>query len=408
MADKSQQIKTDLIFKADDAINNIKELSDLLSKINGFTFSRTASGMDKFTKAIKDATNSSQKATKEQTDNEQKIQNLLKQRIELIKKLEDAYSKNPKTANTPDWDKQTRALVVLNEKIADMYVNMGKARDAVKFLQESLTELNGKGDLGSALRFDSNLNLLGKLKADLAAVDRMVKEKTNEFDVGKQIAESEKAQQKAYNQRIKDLQTFAKTAQAEYDSIMKSLNSHTGTKGLLYTDEQEAADIRRMEKLRNTMRSMMGEEAWKNAGASAYNKLEDAFINLLSSQSLTSGKHVEGLKKIQEDSLKSAVEVGNLGKELTKLKTLLESVKAVGNEGLYKELLDLYTKYAKIRKQVQDDIRAGVNPPKTKPSTDPQQKAAQEAARAAEKAQKDAEKAARQHLETLDKLNRKR
>lgn len=33
MADKSQQIKTDLIFKADDAINNIKELSDLLSKI---------------------------------------------------------------------------------------------------------------------------------------------------------------------------------------------------------------------------------------------------------------------------------------------------------------------------------------------------------------------------------------
>lgn len=203
MADKSQQIKTDLIFKADDAINNIKELSDLLSKINGFTFSRTASGMDKFTKAIKDATNSSQKATKEQTDNEQKIQNLLKQRIELIKKLEDAYSKNPKTANTPDWDKQTRALVVLNEKIADMYVNMGKARDAVKFLQESLTELNGKGDLGSALRFDSNLNLLGKLKADLAAVDRMVKEKTNEFDVGKQIAESEKAQQKAYNQRIK-------------------------------------------------------------------------------------------------------------------------------------------------------------------------------------------------------------
>lgn len=407
MADKSQQIKTDLIFKADDAINNIKELSDLLSKINGFTFSRTASGMDKFTKAIKDATNSSQKATKEQTDNEQKIQNLLKQRIELIKKLEDAYSKNPKTANTPDWDKQTRALVVLNEKIADMYVNMGKARDAVKFLQESLTELNGKGDLGSALRFDSNLNLLGKLKADLAAVDRMVKEKTNEFDVGKQIAESEKAQQKAYNQRIKDLQTFAKTAQAEYDSIMKSLNSHTGTKGLLYTDEQEAADIRRMEKLRNTMRSMMGEEAWKNAGASAYNKLEDAFINLLSSQSLTSGKHVEGLKKIQEDSLKSAVEVGNLGKELTKLKTLLESVKAVGNEGLYKELLDLYTKYAKIRKQVQDDIRAGVNPPKTKPSTDPQQKAAQEAARAAEKAQKDAEKAARQHLETLDKLNRK-
>ena len=402
MADKSQQIKTDLIFKADDAINNIKELSDLLSKINGFTFSRTASGMDKFTKAIKDATNSSQKATKEQTDNEQKIQSLLKQRIELINKLEDAYSKNPKAINMPDWDKQTEGLVKLNEKIADMYVSMGKARDAVKFLQEALT-----GSLYNGKAFDRNLQQLGKLKADIASIDRKVKEAAHDFDFGKQAEEGLKAQQKAYNQRIKDLQTFAKNAQAEYDSIMKSINSHTGTKGLLYTDEQETADIRRIEKLRNTMRSMMGEEAWKNAGASAYNKLEDAFLNLLSNQSLTSGKHVEGLKKIQEDSLKSAVEVGNLGKELTKLKTLLESVKAVGNEGLYKELLDLYTKYAKIRKQVQDDIKAGVNPPKTKPNTDAQQKAAQDAAKAAEKAQRDAEKAAQQHLKTLDKLNRK-
>ena len=402
MADESQQIKTDLIFKADDAINNIKELSDLLSKINGFTFSRTASGMDKFTKAIKDATNSSQKATKEQTDNEQKIQSLLKQRIELINKLEDAYSKNPKAINMPDWDKQTEGLVKLNEKIADMYVSMGKARDAVKFLQEALT-----GSLYNGKAFDKNLQQLGKLKADIASIDRKVKEAAHDFDFGKQAEEGLKAQQKAYNQRIKDLQTFAKTAQAEYDSIMKSLNSHTGTKGLLYTDEQETADIRRIEKLRNTMRSMMGEEAWKNAGAREYNKLEDAFLNLLSSQSLTSGKHVEGLKKIQEDALKGAVEVGNLGKELTKLKTLLESVKAVGNEGLYKELLDLYTKYAKIRKQVQNDIKAGVNPPKTKSSTDAQQKAAQDAAKAAEKAQRDAEKAAQQHLKTLDKLNRK-
>lgn len=402
MADKSQQIKTDLIFKADDAINNIKELSDLLSKINGFTFSRTASGMDKFTKAIKDATNSSQKATKEQTDNEQKIQSLLKQRIELINKLEDAYSKNPKAINMPDWDKQTEGLVKLNEKIADMYVSMGKARDAVKFLQEALT-----GSLYNGKAFDRNLQQLGKLKADIASIDRKVKEAAHDFDFGKQAEEGLKAQQKAYNQRIKDLQTFAKNAQAEYDSIMKSLNSHTGTKGLLYTDEQETADIRRIEKLRNTMRSMMGKEAWKNAGAREYNKLEDAFLNLLSSQSLTSGKHVEGLKKIQEDALKSAVEVGNLGKELTKLKTLLESVKAVGNDGLYKELLDLYTKYAKIRKQVQDDIKAGVNPPKTKSSTDAQQKAAQDAAKAAEKAQRDAEKAAQQHLKTLDKLNRK-
>lgn len=402
MADKSQQIKTDLIFKADDAINNIKELSDLLSKINGFTFSRTASGMDKFTKAIKDATNSSQKATKEQTDNEQKIQSLLKQRIELINKLEDAYSKNPKAINMPDWDKQTEGLVKLNEKIADMYVSMGKARDAVKFLQEALT-----GSLYNGKAFDKNIQQLGKLKADIASIDRKVKEAAHDFDFGKQAEEGLKAQQKAYNQRIKDLQTFAKNAQAEYDSIMKSLNSHTGTKGLLYTDEQEAADARRIEKLRNTMRSMMGEEAWKNAGAREYNKLEDAFLNLLSSQSLTSGKHVEGLKKIQEDALKGAVEVGNLGKELTKLKTLLESVKAVGNDGLYKELLDLYTKYAKIRKQVQDDIKAGVNPPKTKSSTDAQQKAAQDAAKAAEKAQRDAEKAAQQHLKTLDKLNRK-
>lgn len=402
MADKSQQIKTDLIFKADDAINNIKELSDLLSKINGFTFSRTASGMDKFTKAIKDATNSSQKATKEQTDNEQKIQSLLKQRIELINKLEDAYSKNPKAINMPDWDKQTEGLVKLNEKIADMYVSMGKARDAVKFLQEALT-----GSLYNGKAFDRNLQQLGKLKADIASIDRKVTEAAHDFDFEKQAEEGLKAQQKAYNQRIKDLQTFAKNAQAEYDSIMKSLNSHTGTKGLLYTDEQETADIRRIEKLRNTMRSMMGEEAWKNAGAREYNKLEDAFLNLLSSQSLTSGKHVEGLKKIQEDALKSAVEVGNLGKELTKLKTLLESVKAVGNEGLYKELLDLYTKYAKIRKQVQDDIKAGVNPPKTKSSTDAQQKAAQDAAKSAEKAQRDAEKAAQQHLKTLDKLNRK-
>lgn len=402
MADKSQQIKTDLIFKADDAINNIKELSDLLSKINGFTFSRTASGMDKFTKAVKDAVDSSQKATQTQTDGEQKIQNLLKQRIELIKKLEDAYSKNPKTANTPDWDKQTRALVVLNEKIADMYVNMGKARDAVKFLQESLTELNGKGDLGSALRFDSNLNLLGKLKADLAAVDRMVKEKTNEFDVGKQIAESEKAQQKAYNQRIKDLQTFAKTAQAEYDSLFKSINSHNGVKGLLYTDEQQDADIRRLQKLRNSMQSIMGEEAWKNAGATAYSKLEEAYVKTLSNSKLTSGTAIQSIKDIQEQSLKSAIEVGNLGKELSKLKTLLESLKAVGNDGLYKELLGLYTQYAKVRKQVQDDIKSSVNPPKTKPNQE-----AVQAAKAEAKAQNEAEKAARQHLQTLDKLNRK-
>ena len=341
MADKSQQIKTGLIFKADDAINNIKELSDLLSKINGFTFSCTASGMDKFTKAIKDATNSSQKATKEQTDNEQKIQSLLKQRIELINKLEDAYSKNPKTINMPDWNRQTEGLVKFNEKIADMYVNMGKARDAVKFLQEALT-----GSLYNGKAFDRNLQQLGELKANLASIDRKVKETAHNFDFEKQAEEGLKAQQKVYNQRIKDLQTFAKSAQAEYDSIMKSLNSHTGTKGLLYTDEQETADIRRIEKLRNTMRSMMGEEAWKNAGASAYNKLEDAFLNLLSNQNLTSDKHAQGLKKIQEDALKGAVEVGNLGKELTKLKTLLESVKAVGNEGLYKELLDLYTKYA--------------------------------------------------------------
>lgn len=402
MADKSQQIKTDLIFKADDAINNIKELSDLLSKINGFTFSRTASGMDKFTKAVKDAVDSSQKATQAQTDGEQKIQNLLKQRIELIKKLEDAYSKNPKTASTPDWDKQTRALVDLNEKIADMYVNMGKARDAVKFLQESLNELNGKGDLSSAFRFDSNLNLLGKLKADLAAVDRMVKEKTNEFDVGKQIAESEKAQQKAYNQRIKDLQTFAKTAQAEYDSLFKSINSHNGVKGLLYTDEQQDADIRRLQKLRNSMQSIMGEEAWKNAGLHTYEKLEKAYMNTLSNNKLTSGTAIQGIKDIQEQSLKSAVEVGNLGKELSKLKTLLESLKAVGNDGLYKELLGLYTQYAKVRKQVQDDIKSSVNPPKTKPNQE-----AVQAAKAEAKAQNESEKAARQHLQTLDKLNRK-
>nr|DAT78054.1 MAG TPA: minor tail protein [Caudoviricetes sp.] len=402
MADKSQQIKTDLIFKADDAINNIKELSDLLSKINGFTFSRTASGMDKFTKAVKDAVDSSQKATQTQTDGEQKVQNLLKQRIELIKKLEDAYSKNPKTANTPDWDKQTRALVNLNEKIADMYVNMGKARDAVKFLQESLNELNGKGDLGSVLRFDSNLNLLGKLKADLAAVDRMVKEKTNEFDVGKQIAESEKAQQKAYNQRIKDLQKFAKTAQAEYDSLFKSINSHAGVKGLLYTDEQQTADLKRLQGLRNSMRSIMGEEAWKNAGATAYSKLEEAYVKTLSNSKLTSGTAIQSIKDIQEQSLKSAIEVGSLGKELSNLKTLIESVKAVGNDGLYKELLGLYTQYAKVRKQVQDDIKASVNPPKAKPNQE-----AVQAAKAEAKAQRDAEKAAQQHLKTLDKLNRK-
>lgn len=397
MADKSQQIKTDLIFKADDAINNIKELSDLLSKINGFTFSRTASGMDKFTKAVKDAVDSSQKATQTQTDGEQKIQNLLKQRIELIKKLEDAYSKNPKTANTPDWDKQTRALVDLNEKIADMYVNMGKARDAVKFLQEALT-----GSLYNSKAFDTNLQQLGKLKAELAAVGRKVKDTANSFDFEKQQEEGLKAQQKAYNQRIKDLQTFAKTAQAEYDSLFKSINSHAGVKGLLYTDEQQDADIRRLQKLRNSMRSIMGEEAWKNAGATAYSKLEEAYVKTLSNSKLTSGTAIKGIKDIQEQSLKSAVEVGSLGKELSKLKTLLESLKAVGNDGLYKELLGLYTQYAKVRKQVQDDIKSSVNPPKTKPNQE-----AVQAAKAEAKAQDDAEKAARQHLQTLDKLNRK-
>lgn len=406
MADKSQQIKTDLIFKADDAINNIKELSDLLSKINGFTFSRTASGMDKFTKAVKDAVDSSQKATQTQTDGEQKIQNLLKQRIELIKKMQDAYSKKPEIYNTSDWDKQTSQLVKLNEKIADMYVAIGKSKDAVKFLQEAITGLYYSvpdGMLPGSMKKD--IEHLAQLKASLSDINAAVKKSMDGMMTSANIDKQAKEQQKAYNQRIKDLQTFSKDMQSQISDLQKHLNSVANSKTSVYTTEQAKADMQRYDTVAKLLYNTVG----KSIGNAPVKELEDlrkTFSKIFSSKqdtlTGTDSDTNQVIAKMKEDSLNAAAAVGKLGTELSTLKSLLESVKAVGNDGLYKELLGLYTQYAKIRKQVQDDIKASVNPPKTK-----QNQEAVQAAKAEAKAQDEAEKAARQHLQTLDKLNRK-
>lgn len=382
MADKSQQIKTDLIFNAQNAIDNIKELSGLLDKINGFSFNRTKQGMDSFSKAIKQASEAAvkgaeagAKANKSQSDEEEKIQNLIKQRTELIQKMTDAYSQNSKV----DLSKQITQLENLNNKVANMYVAMGQASNAVKFLKESLENLDTsnfpfkdfqKNNIAQRIADIKKLqqanddyvkSAMGQPTSVEKAAEKQRKEQERQQkELERQQKQQEREQkrieqeeQRSYDQRVKNLATFAKETQSEINAIEKNLSSLEKGKGL-YSDAQLDKDLGNLAKISTALKAVFGKNDAQTLFGPAFDNIHNRMTNLADLSSI--GENSNRIK-LSEGAFEQATATGDIQKVLSDLKKKMQSAKYDGNEELYNGYLEQYKRYSAIVKQVNDDIK---------------------------------------------------
>lgn len=281
--DKNQELRTNLVLEAHNALTAVKELSDGLDKIANLKFDNVKQGFNSLTKAFEAAQKMSSKVSKAQVDDEKSLQNLLKQRSEIIKKLQDDFTKQKTGLKVKvDVSEAQQELQRINRMVADMYVQMGqngKARSVMKEAISLLTSLENAGFKNTGLQqamkefkdiertIQSLSQTYKKLQTQVAnglaekARQDAVKKGENPLnnpvyansELGKQamkVAEEKAKVEKQANTEAERSLQVQKNVLMDIAKLYKEIESHRGKNGQSYSKAGYENALKRIEDLR--------------------------------------------------------------------------------------------------------------------------------------------------------------
>ena len=140
MADKSQKLQTDLIFKAHDAITQANELAAALDKVSKIRFDNITNAMAAMRNAMTKVAAASTDGTKAQKTNAEVVKTLIQQQTKLIREMQKEYAKvGNGVVNTSSWKQNIGVLNDLTQQIAKMKAEMGDLGSVRKEFERALS-----------------------------------------------------------------------------------------------------------------------------------------------------------------------------------------------------------------------------------------------------------------------------
>ena len=212
--DKHQELQTNLVLRADEALSSIRELSGRLNQISHIKFDNVKQGFTTLTKAFEAAQKMSSKVAKVQTEDEKELQNLLQKRAKIMAEMMKEFS-NKKTGLSVkvDMSEAQKELQKTTRMVADMYLAMGqtgKARSAMKDALSMLTSLEKAGFRNTGIK---------SLEREMTALERHIQD----LD-----AKAKKLKEKARAGRIEEIRQQALREKKDPLSIPEYANSPEG------------------------------------------------------------------------------------------------------------------------------------------------------------------------------------
>ena len=279
MADKSQKLQTDLIFKAHDAITQINELAAALDKVSNIKFNNVTTLMGSMRNAITKIAESSNDSTKIQKTNAEVVKTLIQQQTKLIREMQKEYAKVGKgVVDTSSWKQNIGVLNSLTQQIARMKAEMGDLGSVRKEFERALSLSMGNDSLINNLK--QQLNNFEKRYAEVkalmsearvkndnsanqraqAASERAEKERLRNIERARRQQEqadlrAQREQEKAAKKRESDANRLA-SLNSRIEEIQRRINQHKGNGGLVYTQAAFNAEIARINKIKQTLLSM--------------------------------------------------------------------------------------------------------------------------------------------------------
>nr|DAS26138.1 MAG TPA: minor tail protein [Caudoviricetes sp.] len=279
MADKSQKLQTDLIFKAHDAITQINELAAALDKVSNIKFNNVTTLMGSMRNAITKIAESSNDSTKVQKTNAEVVKTLIQQQTKLIREMQKEYAKVGKgVVDTSSWKQNIGVLNSLTQQIARMKAEMGDLGSVRKEFERALSLSMGNDSLINNLK--QQLNNFEKRYAEVkalmsearvkndnsanqraqAASERAEKERLRNIERARRQQEqadlrAQREQEKAAKKRESDANRLA-SLNSRIEEIQRRINQHKGNGGLVYTQAAFNAEIARINKIKQTLLSM--------------------------------------------------------------------------------------------------------------------------------------------------------
>lgn len=279
MADKSQKLQTDLIFKAHDAITQINELAAALDKVSNIKFNNVTTLMGSMRNAITKIAESSNDSTKVQKTNAEVVKTLIQQQTKLIREMQKEYAKVGKgVVDTSSWKQNIGVLNSLTQQIARMKAEMGDLGSVRKEFERALSLSMGNDSLINNLK--QQLNDFEKRYAEVkalmsearvkndnsanqraqAASERAEKERLRNIERARRQQEqadlrAQREQEKAAKKRESDANRLA-SLNSRIEEIQRRINQHKGDGGLVYTQAAFNAEIARINKIKQTLLSM--------------------------------------------------------------------------------------------------------------------------------------------------------
>lgn len=279
MADKSQKLQTDLIFKAHDAITQINELAAALDKVSNIKFNNVTSLMGSMRNAILKIAESSNDSTKAQKNNAEVVKTLIQQQTKLIREMQQEYAKVGKgVVDTSSWKQNIGVLNDLTQQIARMKAEMGDLGSVRKEFERALSLSMGNDSLVNNLK--QQLNSFEKKYAEVKALMTEARVKNDNSANRKAQAASEKAEkerlrnierarrqqeqsdlraQREKERVAKKEEAYANrlaSLKARIEEIQKRITQHKGDGGLVYTQAAFNAEIARINKIKQALLSM--------------------------------------------------------------------------------------------------------------------------------------------------------
>jgi TP901 family phage tail tape measure protein len=279
MADKSQKLQTDLIFKAHDAITQINELAAALDKVSNIKFNNVTSLMGSMRNAILKIAESSNDSTKAQKNNAEVVKTLIQQQTKLIREMQQEYAKVGKgVVDTSSWKQNIGVLNDLTQQIARMKAEMGDLGSVRKEFERALSLSMGNDSLVNNLK--QQLNSFEKKYAEVKALMTEARVKNDNSANRRAQAASEKAEkerlrnierarrqqeqsdlraQREQERVAKKEEAYANrlaSLKARIEEIQKRVNQHKGDGGLVYTQAAFNAEIARINKIKQALLSM--------------------------------------------------------------------------------------------------------------------------------------------------------
>ena len=279
MADKSQKLQTDLIFKAQDAISQITELAAALDKVSKVRFDNVSNLMGAMRNALTKVTEASNESAKAQKSNAETVKTLIQQQTKLIRDMQQEYAKVGKgVVNTSSWKQNIDVLNNLTQQIAKMKSEMGDMGSVRKEFERALSLSMGNDSLINNLK--QQLNNFEKRYAEVkalmsearvkndnsanqraqAASERAEKERLRNIERARRQQEqadlrAQREQEKAAKKRESDANRLA-SLNSRIEEIQRRINQHKGDGGLVYTQAAFNAEIARINKIKQTLLSM--------------------------------------------------------------------------------------------------------------------------------------------------------